>query len=134
MVKNLHANAGEAREHGFNPWVCKIPWRRKQQSTPVFLPGKFHGQRNLVGCSPWGHKEQDMTGQLNTHTHTHTHTSYNTTYVCNSKIFRNSQVCANTTTVIEHVEHFHHLIPISNHPTLSPRQLLIKVINFDDSD
>ena len=73
MVKNLHANAGEAREHGFNPWVCKIPWRRKQQSTPVFLPGKFHGQRNLVGCSPWGHKEQDMTGQLNTHTHTHTH-------------------------------------------------------------
>jgi len=61
VVKNLHANAGEAREHRFNPWVWKIPWRRKQQSTPVSLPGKFHGQRSLVGYSPWGHKEQDMT-------------------------------------------------------------------------
>ena len=35
------------------PWVGKIPWRRKCQSTPVFLPGKFRGQRNLVGYSPW---------------------------------------------------------------------------------
>ena len=38
-----------------------IPWRRKWQPTPVFLPGKFHGQRRLVGCSPWGHKESDTT-------------------------------------------------------------------------
>ena len=34
----------------FNPWVGKIPWRGKWQPTPVFLPGKFHGQRTLVGC------------------------------------------------------------------------------------
>ena len=34
---------------GFNPWVGKIPWRRKWQSTPVLLPGKSHGQRRLVG-------------------------------------------------------------------------------------
>ena len=34
---------------GFEPWVGKIPWRRKWQPTPVFLPGKFHGQKNLVG-------------------------------------------------------------------------------------
>ena len=34
-----------------DPWVRKIPWRRKWQSTPVFLPGKCHGQRSLVGCS-----------------------------------------------------------------------------------
>jgi len=34
--------------------IGKIPWRRKQQPTPVFLPGEFHGQRSLVGCSPWG--------------------------------------------------------------------------------
>ena len=34
----------------------KIPWRRKWQPTPVFLPGKFHGQKSLVGCSPWGCK------------------------------------------------------------------------------
>ena len=45
----------------FDPWVGKIPWRRKWQSTPVFLPVEFHGQRSLVGYSPWGHKEPDMT-------------------------------------------------------------------------
>ena len=39
---------------GFNPWVRKIPWRRKWQPTPVFWPGKSHGQRSLAGCSPWG--------------------------------------------------------------------------------
>ena len=46
---------------GFNPCVRKIPWRRKWQPTPVFLPGEFHGQRSLVGYSPWGHKESDKT-------------------------------------------------------------------------
>ena len=46
----------------FNPCVRKIPWRRKRQSTPVFLPGKSHGQGSLVGYSPWGHKrvEHDL--------------------------------------------------------------------------
>ena len=38
---------------GFNPWVGKIPWSRKWQPTPVFLPEKSHGQRSLVGYSPW---------------------------------------------------------------------------------
>ena len=41
---------------GFDPWVGKIPRSRKWQLTPVFLPGKFHGQRNLAGYSPWGHR------------------------------------------------------------------------------
>ena len=41
----------------------KIPWRREWLSTPVFLPGKSHRQRSLVGCSPWGHKESDTTEQ-----------------------------------------------------------------------
>ena len=41
---------------GFKSWVKKIPWRRKWQPTPVFLPGKSHGQRRLVGHSPWGRK------------------------------------------------------------------------------
>ena len=45
----------------------KIPWRRKWQHTPVFLTGKFHGQRSLVGYSPWGRKESDTTEQLSTH-------------------------------------------------------------------
>jgi len=39
-------------------------WRRKWQPTPVFLHGKFHGQRSLVGYSPWGRKESDMTERL----------------------------------------------------------------------
>ena len=49
---------------GFTPWVGKISWRRKWQPTPVFLPGKSHGQRNLVGYSLWGHKESDTTERL----------------------------------------------------------------------
>ena len=48
----------------FNSWMGKIPWRRKRQSTPVFLPGKSYGQRSLVGFSPWGCKESDTTEQL----------------------------------------------------------------------
>ena len=49
---------------GFDPWVRKIPWRRKWQSTPVLLPGKSHGQRSLVGYSPWERKESDTTWHL----------------------------------------------------------------------
>ena len=47
------------KRHGFDPWVWKIPWRRKWRPTPVFLPGKSHGQKSLVGYSPWGLKELD---------------------------------------------------------------------------
>ena len=43
---------------GFNPWVGKIPWRRKWQPTPVFLPGESHGQRSLAGYIPWDRKSQ----------------------------------------------------------------------------
>ena len=42
----------QCRRPEFNPWVRKIPWRRKWQPTLVFLPGKSHGQRSLVGYSP----------------------------------------------------------------------------------
>ena len=45
----------------FGPWVRKIPWRRKWQSTPVFLPRESHGPRSLQGCSPQGRKESDKT-------------------------------------------------------------------------
>ena len=48
VVKNLPANSWDKRL-GFNPWVGKIPWRRKWQPTPVFLPGESHGQRSLWG-------------------------------------------------------------------------------------
>ena len=50
----------------FDPWVGKIPWRRKWQSTPVLLPGKSDGQRSLVGYSPWGRKESQLK-QLSTY-------------------------------------------------------------------
>ena len=51
----------QCRRPGFDPWVGKIPWRRKWQPTPVLSPGKFHGLRSLVGYSPWGRKESDTT-------------------------------------------------------------------------
>ena len=49
------------QETGFDPWAGKIPWRREWLPTPVFLPGEFHGEVSLVGYSPWGRKESDMT-------------------------------------------------------------------------
>ena len=61
VVKNLPANA---RRHGFDPWVGEILWSRKWQPTPVFLPGKSHGQRSLEGCTLWSCKESDTTYQL----------------------------------------------------------------------
>ena len=52
------------RRLGFNPWLRKIPWRRKWQPTPVLLPGKSCGWRSLIHYSPWGHKELDTTERL----------------------------------------------------------------------
>ena len=60
---------GPYGRHEFNPWVRKIPWRRKWQCTPVLLPGKSHGQRSLAGYSLWGYKQSDTTERL-THTDT----------------------------------------------------------------
>ena len=53
----------------FHLWVGKIPWRRKWQPTPVFLPRETHGQRSQTGNSPPGHKESDMTERLHFHFH-----------------------------------------------------------------
>ena len=54
----------QCRRPGFDAWVGKSPWRREWLSTPVFLPGESHGQRTLVGYSPWHCKELDMIEQL----------------------------------------------------------------------
>ena len=51
----------------FDPWVGKILWRRKWQPTPVFLPGKSHGQRSLAGYCPWVCKESDTTEHARRH-------------------------------------------------------------------
>ena len=48
-------------------WSTQSNWRRKWQSTPVLLPGKSHGQRSLVGYSPWVRKESDTTERLHVH-------------------------------------------------------------------
>ena len=50
----------------FDPCVGKIPWRRAWQPILGFLPGEFHEQRRLAGCSPWAHKESDVPEQLST--------------------------------------------------------------------
>ena len=60
VVKNLLAMQERPE---FDPWMGKIPWRREWPPTPVFLPGEFHGQRSLVGYSPWGCRESNMTEQ-----------------------------------------------------------------------
>ena len=61
MVKSPLTKCRRCRRHGFNPWVGKIPWRRKWHPAPIFLPGKFHGQRSLVDYSPWAHQEWNTT-------------------------------------------------------------------------
>ena len=61
MVKKLPAKAGDTRDVSLIPRLGRFPWRRAWKPIPVFLPGKLHGQRSLVGYSPPGHKELDTT-------------------------------------------------------------------------
>ena len=60
-------SASQCRRCSFNPWVGKILWSRKWPPTPVFLPGKPHGQRNLTGYSPWGRRESDTVEHAHRH-------------------------------------------------------------------
>ena len=62
-VEESPAARQETQGNGFDPWVGKIPRRRKRQPTPVFLPGESHRQRKLAGYSPRGHRESDTTDQ-----------------------------------------------------------------------
>ena len=81
VVKNLPASA---RDPDLVSWVGKIPWRKKWQPTPVFLPGKSRGQRSLVGYSPRGHKELDTTE----YTHTQWYSYY---YISEESRFMSTQ-------------------------------------------
>ena len=56
VVKSQPDNTEDIKRHRFDPWVGETSWRRAWQPTPVFLPGKSHGQWSLAGYSPWGHK------------------------------------------------------------------------------
>ena len=60
LVKNLPANSGDKRCE-FDSWVGKIPWRRKWQPAPVFVPREPHGQKSLAGYIPRGCKELEVT-------------------------------------------------------------------------
>ena len=71
-------------------WVLSLsledPWGREWLYTPVFLPGEFHGQRSLVGYSPCGHKESDMTEQLSlSQPHINTYNRYTHTRIYKEK-------------------------------------------------
>ena len=76
MVKNLPANAGDARDTGSDPGLGRSPGVGNANLLQYSCLETFHGQRSLVGYSPWGHKELDMTehARARAHTHTHTHT------------------------------------------------------------
>ena len=65
--KIICLQCGSCRRHGFDPWIGKSPWRRAWKSTPVFSPGKSHGERSLVAYSPQGRKELDTTERLHFH-------------------------------------------------------------------
>ena len=64
-MKNPPANAGDARNTDSTPESGKSPGEGNDNPTPVLLPGKSHGQRSLVGYSPWGRQEWERTSPLN---------------------------------------------------------------------
>ena len=76
---------------GFNLWVGKVPWSRKWKLIPVFLPRKFHGQRRLVGYSPWDRKELDIME------HTHTQQSKTEWFPHHPQVFGNCCCCCSVT-------------------------------------
>ena len=84
-------NACNAGEPGSIPRL--IPWRRKRQPTPVFLPGESHGQRSLVGYTPWGLKESVTTEQL-----TQQQTTFSDSMVLSGAWARESQIKKNQLT------------------------------------
>ena len=117
MVRNQFASAGKCERCerlGFNPWVRKIPWSRKWQPTPVFLPGESYGQRSLVGYSPWGRKELDMTVSVCVHPHvpapartrtrTRTHAQAHT-HTLQVKVYRKIH-CVNQSRELEQLHQF----------------------------
>ena len=64
LVAQLVKSPPAMQHTGVQSLVGKMPWRREELPTSVFLPREFHEQRSLVGCSTWGHRESDMTEQL----------------------------------------------------------------------
>ena len=77
---SVKESACKCRRRVFDPWVGKLPQRRKWQPLLVFWPGEFHGQRSLVGYSPWGRRARH---DLVTKQHLHCfHCVINIYYIC----------------------------------------------------
>ena len=79
----------------FNPWVKKTSWNSKWQPVPLFSPRKFHGQKTLVGYSPWGHKEPDTHRCIYIHTYTrllHVYKPITYTFHANIYIYRHTNI------------------------------------------
>ena len=87
--KELACQCRRLKRQRFHPWVRKIPWKRAWQPTPVFLPGKSHGQRSLMDYGPQSHKGSIMTKRLSMHACSHTHTLYlrHTSFLLGSKMW-----------------------------------------------
>ena len=98
------------RRCGFDPWVRKIPWKKAWRPIPVFLPGKSHGLRSLVGYSPWGCKELDTTEVTE---HACMQRSKLICYICINNCFKNIfWKCIFPKIHFSHTDlkiHFHHI-------------------------
>ena len=98
VVKNLPAMQ-ETRRSEFDPCVGKIPWKRKWQPTPVFLPGKFHAQRSIAGYSPWDHRVRHNWTRTQAHTY-----EEKLPWVCNQ--WTQLLLCILQNTLKENPEHY----------------------------
>ena len=107
------------KRYSFDPWVGKIPWSRKWPPTPVFLPGKSHGQSSLVGYSPQGSKESDMTEHTCTHTSDPEFSAFTTQdrLLAGTFVFCSAFLCKKKTLV-------HHPSFLLDHLPKSPRTAL----------
>ena len=83
---------------GSSPLVGEIPWRRKWQPTPVLLPGEFHGQRSLMGYSPWSRKELDRTESLSMHS-----LEAHFQYLWGVSVFKNHACTSVPPTPVQHI-------------------------------
>ena len=107
VVQESTCQCRRCKRRGFHSWVRKIPWRRKWQPTPVFLPGKSHGQRSLMGYSPRGPKESDTTELLSTRAHTHIYCTSIIEYVL---LF--SKICSFPWESWHHFDHLLFILPL----------------------